>query len=100
METITLPIRTTVDGKIRERELFLPVPENLEEFTEEYGREKTFWYALRMLKIDKTNAARVILRGGEAKRKRAESKALAKELQSDPDLMEKVKAMLPVWQER
>tara|TARA_Y100000310_G_scaffold247602_1_gene253247 strand:+ start:20398 stop:20688 length:291 start_codon:yes stop_codon:yes gene_type:complete len=94
MEEVHIPIKTTVEGEVKEQDLVLNVPENLAEFSKEYGKEKTFDFALRMLKTDKSNAARVILRGGEAKQKRAESNALAKELQSDPELMEKVRAML------
>lgn len=91
METIIIEINTTVEGEEKTKELELSVPENLAEATREWGKEETYSLALRMFKLDKSNAERVVLRGGEAKAKRSEASKLAKVLLADPELMERYK---------
>lgn len=88
-------VRTiTKEGESKESQVTLSMPEDIGEATKEWGKEATFKYACRMFTLDKTNAERVALRGGEAKLARKEANDLAKQLLADPDLLAKIKKQL------
>ena len=89
-----LTVKTTVEGEEKESALTVSVPESLSEASKEWGKEETFTLAARMFRLDKTNAERVALRGGEAKLARKEANDLAKQLLSNPELLAKIKAEL------
>ena len=90
----TLTVKTTVEGESKESALTVSVPESLSEASKEWGKEETFKLAVRMFRLDKTNAERVALRGGEAKLARKEASDMAKQILADPELYAKIKAEL------
>lgn len=93
-------VRTvTKEGEAKESQLTLSMPENVQEAKkvwgiDQEGLEKVFTLACRMYVLDKTNAERVALRGGEAKLARKEASDLAKQLLADPELLAKIKKQL------
>jgi len=79
-------VKATVNGEKKEVEITVTVPESLKEAVDEFGKEKVLKYFNRMLITDKTNAQRVIMKGGEAKEKRAKVKQLLEAILADDDL--------------
>lgn len=99
MVTKTVPVRTTVDGEAKEKIIDVSLPESVKEAREEWGKdnegnEKLLVLACRMFTLDKTNAERVVLRGGEAKVARKEANDLAKQLLANPELLAKIKRQI------
>jgi len=86
MKDIEKTVKATVNGEAKEQACVVSVPETLKEATDEYGKEKVLGYFVRMLVTDKTNAQRVIMKGGEAKEKRAKVKQLLEAILADDDL--------------
>ena len=87
-------VRTVVEGEAKESQVTLDVPENFGEMAREWEKADIYKLALRMYVLDKTNAERVALRGGEAKLARKEANDLAKQLLADPELLAKIKKQL------
>jgi len=88
-------VRTvTKEGESKESQVTLSMPEDLAEASKEWSKVSVFKLACRMYVLDKTNAERVALRGGEAKLARKEANDLAKQLLANPEMLEKIKKQL------
>jgi len=86
MKDIEKVVKATVNGEAKEEELTVSAPEDHAEATKEWGKEAFYNLAVRMYVTDKTNALRVIMKGGEAKEKRAKVKQLLEAILADDDL--------------
>ncbi|KKN52564.1 hypothetical protein LCGC14_0611160 [marine sediment metagenome] len=95
MKDKVVVVRTvTKEGEAKESQVTLSMPEDLTEASREWSKDSVFKLACRMFVLDKTNAERVALRGGEAKLARKEASDLAKQLLADPELLAKIKKQL------
>lgn len=83
-------VKATVNGEKKEVEFTIPIPEDYAEATKVWGKEGLYALGVRMFLTDKTNAQRVIMKGGEAKEKRAKMKTLLDAIMADDDLKARV----------
>lgn len=83
-------VKATVNGEAKEKAVTVSTPESIKEAIDKFGKEKVLGYFVRMLVTDKTNAERVIMKGGEAKEKRVKEKALLEAILADDDLRARV----------
>jgi len=89
-------VKATVEGEAKESTISVNIPANHKEMVKVLGEGTYYKLAVRMLVIDKTNAERVALKGGEARMKRKKLKDLASKLLDDPGLMKKVQEELGI----
>jgi hypothetical protein len=90
VKKLTKTVKATVNGKVKEEEITISVPESEKEAVKEYGEEQVLAYVESCLVTDAMNSTRAALKGGEAREKRAKMKALFEALMEDEDLRARV----------